>query len=59
MSVVYTPTICKKAARALRALFDFFSLARLLVCANNSKEASTCRREAAALTVRCLPRHNQ
>ena len=29
---------------------------RGLFLANKSKEASTCRREAAALTVRCLPR---
>ena len=47
----------KKRRRALRALFPAKSLKlRGLFLANKSKEASTCRREAAALAVRCLPR---
>ena len=57
---VYTPTIHKKKRRrALRALFSAKSLQLLrgqLFLANKSKEAPTCRREAAALTVQCLPR---
>ena len=56
-SLVYTPTIHKKRRRALRALFSDKSLqVRGLFLVNKSKEASTCRREAAALTVQCLPR---
>ena len=57
-SLVYIlPPPTKKRRRALRALFPAKSLKlRGLFLANKSKEASTCRREAAALTVRCLPR---
>ena len=56
-SLVYTPTIHKIRRRALRALFSNKSLQiRGLFLVNKSKEASTCRREAAALTVQCLPR---
>ena len=56
-SLVYTPTIHKKRRRALRALFSDKSLqVRGLSLVNKSKKASTCRREAAALTVQCLPR---
>ena len=56
-SLVYTPTIHKKRRRALRARFSDKSLqVRGLFLVNKSKKASTCRREAAALTVQCLPR---
>ena len=58
-SLVYTPTIHKKkAARAESSLHCQISPVRAVFFANESKEASTCRREAAALTVRCLPRHS-
>ena len=46
-SLVYTPTIHKKRRRALRALFSDKSLQRGI--------HMSCR-EAAALTVQCLPR---
>jgi hypothetical protein len=47
-SLVYTPTIHKKRRRALRALFSDKCLqVRGLFLVNKSKEASTCRREAA------------
>ena len=56
-SLVYTPTTHKTRRRALRALFSDKSLqVRGLFLVNKSKEASTCRREAAALTVQWLPR---
>ena len=56
-SLVYPPTIHKKKGGARWELSSLINLSRRgLSLVNKSKKASTCRREAAALTVQCLPR---